>query len=411
MFDGDLTVGGDGPLVDRFKNSREQAAFAAIVRRHGRLVWSVCLRVLQHRHDAEDAFQATFLVLARRAHAIRKPDSLASWLHGVAYRLASKMKSDSSKRRQRDLQAPLPSQTEPVDLCRRELEAALDEELQALPDQQRQPVLLCYLEGLTQEQAATHLGWPRGTLKRRLESGRDTLRDRLTRRGLILAATAVATLSGKDLVAAAMPNALRANMAKAAVLFAEKSEIPVTLMKGHVVGLAEGVLRAMIVAKLRLVVAGFAICALLMGGVIALGPGMSSEQVVPKPRSAAPDPFKAAPRQQAEEKKEPTERDKALVKAAQEQYEGRWEEFITGKTTFDFLAPWSGNWLKAELKLCHTKAEKIAAFERHFQRTEKAEKINKARLDEDVIPRTQYHQALYLRLEAEIWLVEAKAKD
>src|SRR5262249_47614526 len=155
----------DAQLLEHFTKTRAEQAFAALVHRHGPLVLGVCQRILHSSHDAEDAFQATFLVLARRAGSIRKQDSLAAWLHGIAFRLAKTMKRDASKRRQREQQASPPMPQGPPDLCGRELHAVLDEEVQRLPVNNRQPLLLCYFEGLTQEKAAQQLGWPRGTLK------------------------------------------------------------------------------------------------------------------------------------------------------------------------------------------------------------------------------------------------------
>jgi RNA polymerase sigma factor (sigma-70 family) len=257
----------DGDLLVRFAASRDEDAFTALVHRHGPLVFGVCRRILHSAHDAEDAFQATFLVLARRASAIRQPDSLASWLYEVAYRLARKMKADLSKRRLREEKATPPEPAEPPDLSWRELQGVLDEELRGLPEKNRQPLLLCYLEGLTQEEAAGHLGWPRGTLKRRLERGRDLLKNRLTRRGLTLAAALGATLPAGDALAHTVPPALGASTARAATLFALR-QAPKAVSARAVV-LAEGVLRTMFTGKLKLFVAGAATLALLAAAVLA----------------------------------------------------------------------------------------------------------------------------------------------
>jgi RNA polymerase sigma factor (sigma-70 family) len=184
----------DWQLLERFAANHEEAAFAALVQRYGPLVLGVCRRVLRHAHDAEDAFQATFLVLARNAAAIRKQESVGSWLYGVAHRVALKAKAEAARRHVHLRIAPSSSLTEPLaDLTWRELCSALDEELTRLPDKYRAPLLLCYLEGQTQDEAAARLGWARGTLKRRLERGREILRGRLLRRGLTLSAGLFAT--------------------------------------------------------------------------------------------------------------------------------------------------------------------------------------------------------------------------
>src|SRR5437660_2664153 len=207
----------DGELLQRFALGRDESAFATLLHRHGPLVLGVCRRILHSVHDAEDAFQATFLVLARKASAIRQPDCVASWLYEVAYRLARKMKADVSKRRLREEKVPPAEPHEPPDLSWRELKAVLDEELHQLPEKHRQPLLLCYLEGLTQEEAAQQLGWPRGTLKRRLERGRELLKGRLVRRGLGLGAAALATLPAGEALALPVPFGLGVNTSQAAV--------------------------------------------------------------------------------------------------------------------------------------------------------------------------------------------------
>jgi len=196
----------DRHLLERFVHDREEAAFTALVRRHGPLVLRVCRRVLQDWHASEDAFQATFLVLARRAASIRKQQSLSSWLHGVAWRVALKARSRAKK--------PLPpgrkeSNAEPAaDVTLRELRLVLDEELRRLPDRYATPLLLCYLEGKTRDEAAQQLGWPLGTFNSRLDRGRELLRGRLIRRGLelgtVLGAAALVERSDAAILSAAL---------------------------------------------------------------------------------------------------------------------------------------------------------------------------------------------------------------
>ena len=205
----------DGQLLERFVRQRDEDAFARLVARHGGLVFGVCRRVLGDRHAAEDVFQATFLVLARRAGSIRKPESLASFLHGVAYRLAIKARGETERRRERERRLPPPVESEEPDLSWREVRTLIDEELQRLPERLRLPLVLCYLEGQTQDEAARRLGWPRGTLKRRLERGRELLRRRLTRRGVTLGSG----LFVSALAVNAAPAALRSAAVRAALTF------------------------------------------------------------------------------------------------------------------------------------------------------------------------------------------------
>jgi RNA polymerase sigma factor (sigma-70 family) len=185
----------DAELLRRFVAGRDADAFAALVGRHGPMVLGVCRRVLRHPHDAEDACQATFLVLARRAAAVRRPGSVGCWLHGVALRVARRLAADAARRRA--VEAPAPPDVPPaaVEVTWREVQAVLDEELARLPERYRQPLVLCYLEGRTQAEAARLLGWGPGTFRGRLDRGRMRLRDRLTRRGLGLPAVLLAGIS------------------------------------------------------------------------------------------------------------------------------------------------------------------------------------------------------------------------
>src|SRR5579884_2934480 len=140
----------DQQLLEQFVTRQEQASFAALVRRHGPMVMGVCRRVLRHAQDAEDAFQATFLVLARKASAVRKQESVGSFLHGVAYRVAAKLRAQSVRRAAREREIPVREYAPPTeDLTWRELRSVLDEEIHGLPEQYRGPLVLCYLEGAT----------------------------------------------------------------------------------------------------------------------------------------------------------------------------------------------------------------------------------------------------------------------
>jgi RNA polymerase sigma-70 factor (ECF subfamily) len=213
----------DRQLLERFVTRRDGAAFAALVGRHGPRVLGVCRRVLRHEQDAEDVFQATFLVLARRAAVIPWQESVSRWLSAVAYRLALHARGGAARRRRRErpvrpARRGTPSADDgreppagPVgewdslsekdhpcadplaEVARRELRRVLDDELLRLPEKYRAPVVLCYLEGKTNEEAARELGWPTGSMSRRLARARALLRQRLTRRGLALA-TAVLSL-------------------------------------------------------------------------------------------------------------------------------------------------------------------------------------------------------------------------
>jgi RNA polymerase sigma factor (sigma-70 family) len=188
----------DRQLLERFVSGREQGAFAALVQRHGAVVLGLCRRELGSEQDAEDVFQATFLALARQAPLVPWRDSVRHWLRAVARRLSLRARCSADRRGRREISTESPSGwpdlTEPCDprddplteVARHELRQVLDEELGRLPEKYRAPVVLCYLEGKTNEQAAGELGWPTGSMSRRLARARALLRDRLSRRGLAL---------------------------------------------------------------------------------------------------------------------------------------------------------------------------------------------------------------------------------
>jgi RNA polymerase sigma factor (sigma-70 family) len=209
----------DGRLLARFAAAGDAEAFDTLVRRHGPMVYNVCRRTLGDEHAAEDAFQATFLVLARRAPALDRRPSVANWLYTVAVRLARKARRRSVPTFP-DPPQPAAPHADPLEqVSGRELCAVIDEELARLPDRYRAPVLLCCLEGRSRDEAARELGWSEGTVKGRLERGRELLRRRLTRRGL----TVPAALGAGVLTAAAVPITLAGETARAAAAFAAGS--------------------------------------------------------------------------------------------------------------------------------------------------------------------------------------------
>jgi RNA polymerase sigma factor (sigma-70 family) len=232
----------DGQLLARFIARRDEAAFAALLRRHGPAVFHVCRRTLGDGADAEDAFQATFLLLASKASSIRRRESVGGWLYGAAYRIAARARAARHRRQTVERRvAPRPVAGENLDAAWRELQVVLDEEMRRLPDRYRVPLLLCYLQGLTHEEAAAQLGWPVGTVRSRLARARDRLRGRLTRRGLALSATAFTAVLAAHSAHAAVPPTL----ADVALRAALGSDAP----SGNVVALARGVSRAMFLSR------------------------------------------------------------------------------------------------------------------------------------------------------------------
>jgi RNA polymerase sigma factor (sigma-70 family) len=290
----------DRELLERFLAQGDEAAFTALVERHGAMVLGICRRVLGHAHDAEDACQATFLVLARRAVAIRKKESLGNWLHGVACRVAANLRRDRTRRRAREgpsVDVPRADTTEEVVWS--DVLLALDAELSRLPERYRAPLVLCYLEGRTRDEAAQELGWSLGTLRGRLERGRDLLRARLARRGLTLSATLLAVALTEQTSSASLPATLTVATVKAALL-ARGREATAGVVSARVASLTEGVLRTMFLARVKTIaLALFAVTALAGAGLLAsrfshaepVDQSPRREAIALAPRARAPVPL------------------------------------------------------------------------------------------------------------------------
>ncbi len=262
LGDRDVT---DGQLLDRFTRDRDEGAFAGLVRRHGAMVLGACRRVLGQEQDAEDAFQATFLVLARKAGSIRQ-QSVAGWLFTVARHLAARAKVQAERRRTRERELPVPVVCDAgTAAAGSEIRRILDEELHRLPDKYRDVVLLCCLENKTLAEAAGQLGWKPGAVKKRLECARRLLRGRLTRRGLTVSAALLAGLGADQAVGAAVPLTLAEGTARAAVVFAAGSAGAPAVSAG-VLSLALGGLTTMAVTKFKLVATMVLACVLAGGG-------------------------------------------------------------------------------------------------------------------------------------------------
>jgi RNA polymerase sigma factor (sigma-70 family) len=272
----------DRQLLERFARRRDAAAFEVLVHRHGPLVWRVCRQVLHNTQDCEDACQATFLVLVRKAGSIRRPELLGNWLYGVALRVAGRARKTVCRRQahERPGAETLARQTEGA-ADGPDVMPHLHEELHRLPAKYRQPLVLCYLEGQTNEEAARQLRWPLGTLKVRLLRGREMLRTRLVRRGLALSPGVLVSALAHG-VNEALPASLVETTVKAGLLFpAGRALAP------NAVALTQGVLRAMWWTKVKTLAA-----VLLLVGLFGTGAGWLSFRTtaapVAPPRGVAP---------------------------------------------------------------------------------------------------------------------------
>jgi RNA polymerase sigma factor (sigma-70 family) len=250
----------DADLLSRFLLQRDEAAFETLVRKHGPMVMGVCRRILRNCHDAEDAFQASFLVLVRKAATIHPPGMVGHWLYGVACRTAQQARKSAAKRRAKE--ASVVPQAQTREETWDDLRTVLDQELQRMSGKYRAVIVLCDLGGKTRKEAAEQLGWPEGTVAGRLAAARTMLAKRLTRHGFGASAGVLAALLGRQASAGVSPPVVAAT-ASAATLFAAGQAGVISV---EVAALAEGVLRSMLLSKVKTAAAALALVGFLLGG-------------------------------------------------------------------------------------------------------------------------------------------------
>jgi RNA polymerase sigma factor (sigma-70 family) len=305
----------DGQLLDRFVSGRDAAAIEALVRRHAPMVWGTVRRVLRDRHDAEDAFQATFLVLARKAASILPREMVANWLYGVAHQTALKARATAARRRGRERQVermPEPSVAEQDRWD--ELVPLLDQELSRLPDKYRAVLVLCDLEGKTRKEVARQLGLPEGTVASRLARARATLAKRLARRGVVLSGGALAAVLSQNVASAGAPTSVVSSTIKAASLFAAGQVAAPGAISARVAALTEGVLKTMLLTKLKIATAVL-LAVVLVFGMAGLGIGLFNHSAQAGARGGGEnDAPKPPPAKEADK-----------PKTDQERLQGTWE--------------------------------------------------------------------------------------
>jgi RNA polymerase sigma factor (sigma-70 family) len=428
------TDSSDAELLERFVCQRDETAFEALLRRHGPLVWSVCCRVLAEEHAAEDAFQATFLVLVRKARSVSKQASIRSWLHGVALRVALRARQQEQLRRRREHETPSRS---PGEATWQDVRPILDEEIQRLPEKYRLPVILCYLEGQTNDEAARLLNCPRGTIATRLARARERLRSRLVRRGVTLSAGTLTAMLTDNAMSAAVPSLLLAQTAKVVLMGAASVSIT---------ALTEGVLHAMFLSKIKVASAFVLVLAAIAGtgagayylraqdppnqeplpkqAEVPVLPQVGQDEQAQKLRKEWEDLSRklaeVAPDNKAVGK--PEERFRKLLQVRREMAEQerniRYEYYRAGvnepgnsnSVTFHLAIDATKHLLKADLELSKNKEERVAAREEYLKVIKEIVKISAAQFKVGRISRSALTSALYEQLDAEVELEREKAQ-
>ena len=286
---GSLTGLGEGQLLERFLAHRDDVAFSELVARHGPMVLAICRRWLDDPHDVEDAFQATFLVLVRKAGSLRDRTALSSWLYGVSLRVARRARSQAARRRNRER----PMVSDLAERCAaaanqasREVRAILDDELARLPESQRTVVLLCLVDGLTHEEAARALSWPLGTVKSRLAAARKKLVRRLTGRGLAPSSVALGTTFSEIRSEAALPTDLAHQTVNTALQFVAGTSGEGETVSASIASLVRGVIRAMAITHLK----SIAIVLAALGTAVWATPAFLAARQDPAPRQLNSSP-------------------------------------------------------------------------------------------------------------------------
>ena len=411
---GSVAALSDGQLLERFSSRGGEAAemaFAALVDRHGPMVLRVCRVVLADQHDAHDAFQATFLILVRRAGSIRRRDSLASWLHGVAYRTACCTRSATARRRRHERQAAeMAAQTGcgewPDDLA-----PALQAEIHRLPERYRVVVVLCLLEGLTREQAARQLDWPVGTVQSRLARGRELLRARLVRRGLA-PALGILGVVGSSEAMAALPSALF-EITVGAMMLVATDRAANGVVAVSVISHMEGVLKMMMLAKLKVVACGLlSLAASAVGAGAILGQESSQAPKAAVAGGAVPVPDGV--------RQPPVDPTRAQVQdrirlALRQRLDAQTWFYREGRLTVDRLLEAIIQFEEAEFMAAGTEAARLAAVESLVNRIEQLDREEQMKFEAgqgttaDVDEVRQRLEAARVR-QAELRLLEAATR-
>jgi RNA polymerase sigma factor (sigma-70 family) len=413
---GSATGLSDWQLLEQFISRREAFPFEVLVSRHGPMVLGICRRMLRNASDVDDAFQATFLVLLRRAGSLGPRDAIAGWLHGVAVRVAQQARAAAARRDQREQNGSSiePIGPEPAGM-NPEVRQILDEEINRLPAKYREPIIRCYIEGQTHDEAARQLGWPLGTVKGRLARARSLLQSRLTRRG-VACGTALAALAAGPVLEAAVPARLLAATAAAALRIRSGSLIA-HVVSSSIAQLAEGVLSAMIMQKMKQIALACVVSGLFLtgAGVLARQSGADSRPRAIEPPSESPEQVtKVAPRSVAatSEMKKAAPRTtnaeelyRELIQAARHAYLRTEEELNKGRSPLERVYQASRLLMDSERAIAKAPAEQLRALQNHLDRMVKLARAQESAGNPDDADGAEARAYL---AEAELLLAQAK---
>jgi RNA polymerase sigma factor (sigma-70 family) len=424
IFRGDTIFGlSEWQLLERYLERRDEIAFEALVARHGPMVLGVCRRMLANPADVDDAFQATFLVLVRRARQLGPRDAIGPWLHGVAIRVAHRARSEAGRRRQFDtLDVVDPAASPDCSLADRELAAILDQELSRLPSKYRSPLVLCYLEGQTHEQAAAQLRWPIGTVKGRLARARDLLRSRLVRRGVAPTAGALTLALASESSASLHPQLL--NRTVQLSLNNALGQATAQVASSSITSLVEGVLTAMLVNKLKWIGLTVVVASLALTGAgvlaqpgakrpsrplsTAIASSNSASMEFPA-QSESPDGKPSNP--MLDHAVKPPDPYQELLRAARAAYQATLESFVNGHASAEQVYQASRRWMDAQKETATTTADEVNAISAHRDRIRDLARADVQR--NKIIPgyesvASAEQERAYLA-ESEVWLAQARA--
>ncbi len=334
-FDRDGAGVTDGELLNRFLRHRDDAAVTLLVRRHSSMVWGVCRRLLHSHHDAEDAFQATFLVLVRKAASVVPREMVANWLYGVAHQTAVRIRATAAKRGVRERQGmdipdPAQDETRADDLL-----PLLDQELSCLPERFRVLLVLSDLEGKTRKEVAQQLGCPEGTVASRLMRARTMLAKRLARQGFAVSEASVACVLSQGVASASAPASVVTSTIKAVSLSATGQAVSCGLTSAKVVALTEEVVKAMFVSKIKSLMSVMLVGGMVLGGV-GTGVGLSTGGAAVAQSEARPR-VALVPAAQAEQPTKPTATPKTEIEERLQQLRAQLQELEVRKAAEDRL--------------------------------------------------------------------------